>query len=126
MLSLISKAIAVTIISTLVFAILMICIAPMTTQHIVLGCGGDTLAICKMDPLDHISHLQHLFTSIIPQILLVVGLSILTLFLYLKYQDKYNNDLNFKFYSFKVRQRDLFLNYFKYAFSQGILNPKVF
>lgn len=119
-------SIALIIISVLALGISIVAVS--STGHIVLGCGGDAFAICKMDPLEHISHLQHLFISLSPQINTIALALILALgfFTYWQLQERLQNNLVFVKNAIDRNQYQSFFNPLQYAFSRGILHPKIF
>lgn len=123
---LIRISIALIIISVLALGIYIVAASSM--GHIALGCGGDALAICKMDPLEHISHLQHIFISLSPHVNAVAIALILALgfFTYWQLQKKLQNNLVFVKNIIERNQYQSFFSPLQYAFSQGILHPKIF
>ncbi len=94
--------------------------------------SGHSMSICKMNPLEHIEEWQSMFTTLPSKGTLSVILSILLTLLALlglKYFKKLSLE-NFSrpetwMESFYSRTVPVF-NHLQEAFSQGILNPKLF
>ncbi len=94
--------------------------------------SGHSMSICSMNPLEHLEEWQSMFTTLPSKDILSIILSILLTLLALlglKYFNKLSLE-NFsrlelginRFYSRNISVSD----YLQEAFSQGILNPKLF
>jgi hypothetical protein len=85
-------------------------------------------AICQMNPLEHLAAWQSAFTTILPG-QSVVFLLLLLSFLLLRFGRQSfarNKDSPIHLFYIRYRERLFFLNPLQEAFSNGILNPKVF
>lgn len=91
---------------------------------------GHSSAVCRMNPLEHIQEWQNMFTAIPnPGNILLLSL-ILSLFLIIFRFTKYLNYLNepdfYKKILFIPQKTKPIINFLEEAFSNGILNPKIF
>jgi hypothetical protein len=85
-------------------------------------------AICQMNPLEHLAAWQSAFTTILPG-QSVVFLLLLLSFLLLRFGRQSfarNKDSPIHLFYIRYRERLFFLNPLQEAFSNGILNLKVF
>lgn len=90
---------------------------------------GHSTVICKMNPLEHIQEWQNMFTSL-PADTLFISIFAVLLFFVLKNFWKYNissllSIFNF-FSNFSFSNNFKIFNPLQEAFSQGIINPKLF
>lgn len=87
-------------------------------------------AICQMNPLEHLAAWQSAFTTILPdQSLASLLLLLLLSFLLLRIgRQKFarNKDSPIQLFRIRFRERLFFPSPLQEAFSNGILNPKVF
>lgn len=90
--------------------------------------SNHSMSICQMNPLEHIQEWQSMFTILPVQNLLSFLLALFALFIINKFTD-WNKFLKSKSSHLYQNNKALYTQVFnplKYAYSRGILNPKLF
>ena len=128
--NIINFILVITVFWVLLFGLFQMDMSINTMKNGQINCpfASHSMSICQMNPLEHISEWQSMFTMLPVQNLLSFLFALFALFVISKFTH-WNKFLKSKYSQLYQNNKALYAQVFnplKYAYSRGILNPKLF